>query len=506
MEIPKFWTDFTELFNRSMNGEFTGEFYYPDLTVFSNIQQLLMMPDEVYNYIIPEGASPLASGKTGKFYLSHIDPNVGVKTMTSLKNSYTGLFSTIENYSYQSLKIRKGFQHQRVEDNYTTDVAQDHTYDHVYIDVPSAPFQNQTYIHHILDLILGHKNLGSLQYLYIRQLFAGTRDTGNDLEGVTVLGLSNEGTLHDFLIRSHGATDWNRLLSRVSRQLVHTLNYLKANRYWFNHNDLKPKNVFVNRVGTKTYFQIADYDKSSISYRGYRFRFGLKPKIGSSLLEGFDPSVISDSDYVIRDIPWSVADKMINVPYANVIMASPFFYLSYDYYTLFTGIFLHPAVLFNCFDEKGRPTIAATSIIMKELFPGGELTETIVELRSLVADLLGSGLSMKEVDSEIKKTMPDYSSISVIARFISGMKLKKCTCGLSNKLKLVSSRQLDAEYATLRKDTRKLKLATNKGLMGYGGEYHICTSACKGERCNTNNYTTTSLLGSKIHTTGHCRA
>jgi len=119
-------------------------------------------------------------------------------------------------------------------------------------------FSNQTSLHLILNLILGRNQL------YIHQYDAFYCDG----KGYNVIEYCNEGDLHGFL-EENIITDG--ILFSLLTHILGALAPLKHPKYNFNHSDLKAKNVFVNKTEQGFIFKIADYDKSSITWNGFRF-------------------------------------------------------------------------------------------------------------------------------------------------------------------------------------------------------------------------------------------
>ena len=119
-------------------------------------------------------------------------------------------------------------------------------------------FSNQTSIHIILNIILKDNPHYIHQYdaFYCNGL------------GYNVIEFSNAGDLHNFL--EVNTIDEDVIFGAIGHVLT-PLSLLKRPMYNFNHSDLKAKNVFVHKVNNSYTFKIADYDKSSITWKGYRF-------------------------------------------------------------------------------------------------------------------------------------------------------------------------------------------------------------------------------------------
>lgn len=174
-------------------------------------------------------------------------------------------------------------------------------------------FTNQTLMHLILNLILKNNQH------YIYQYDAFWCQDG----GYNIIELANAGTMHDYFIK-YGVDN----IINACKQIMSVLSLLKSDQYSFIHADLKAKNIFVNVVNNVPTFKIADYDKSSITWHGYRFYngtndYGLAEKLGSGM--------IKDGWYQL----WTVT----GVSYQAYTMYSAYgYYLSYDVYTFFLSL------------------------------------------------------------------------------------------------------------------------------------------------------------------------
>lgn len=120
-------------------------------------------------------------------------------------------------------------------------------------------YSNQTNIHRILNTILKNKTG------YVRQYEAFSC---NNI-GYNVMEYCTSGDLHSFLKKT---TINDKVLSIIISHILTPLSVLSGAEYSFNHSDLKARNVFVHEKSKGNYyFKIADFDKSSITYNGFRF-------------------------------------------------------------------------------------------------------------------------------------------------------------------------------------------------------------------------------------------
>ena len=61
------------------------------------------------------------------------------------------------------------------------------------------------------------------------------------------------------------------MFTDIMNQLLPTLQLLKTKHFGFLHADLKARNIFVQIKDKTPIYKLADFDKSSIYFRGIRF-------------------------------------------------------------------------------------------------------------------------------------------------------------------------------------------------------------------------------------------
>lgn len=255
-------------------------------------------------------------------------------------------------------------------------------------------FANQTNIHNILNLVLqGNKN-------YVRQydaFYCGKT-------GYNIMEVSNRGNLHSYL-SGLGPTLDNNTMVDVMTQLLSVLSILKQPKYAFNHSDLKAKNVFVREEKGKAYFKVADYDKSSIIYNGFRF-FNDTPaeqSIASSFVSGafssstqVAPTIRKEGDKWVYEILSRTSSAAMQLQTMHNPYGVP---MSYDVYTLVLSFLGIPNVV-QKFWEGNLPVLEA---VLKILFPSPG------EYFGIIAASLKSG---------------DMSSMGYINAVLNGVKLQ----------------------------------------------------------------------------------
>jgi len=274
--------------------------------------------------------SQIAAGKVGAAYLLGYDG--GYLILKSIKRvipkPYLSLRVNPISYYPNLLKIMNPGLEYNLWINEKTGAEQ-------LISIAGDNFTNQTCIHMALNQILG----GSLNYIYQYDAFyCGTN-------GYNVTNLANAGDLSSYLDHPdrfgfEAPEITEEFLIDLLTQILTPLSVLKSNRYAFSHSDLKCRNVFVNvnTDGSRTYM-LADFDKSSIFWKGLRF---------------YNQS----GDYRLSDLPFEPKEGPEGVyytidnlqiraglPIQVYTMHNPFgFYLSYDLYTFWYSLMMEPVI------------------------------------------------------------------------------------------------------------------------------------------------------------------
>lgn len=496
------WKDFISAFKRlfTCKEPKTGIICYPDLSFFNNLSSYMERDHVRLNSLIPTGPAS-NSGRAGSFFIVN---GHGVKVMNAKINVS----------EYQSVKIvpiNPNIQSEK--DNFKTNVK---GYENIYLDILSQPFINQTYLHCIFDFITENTNMDRN---YIKQLSAGVLNG----KGITELVISNYGSLYKLL------TDWylknkenkpinvgskylekslSIVVSDIVTQLLSVMAYLKTRRYLFNHNDCKTKNIFVHIDGDRAYYQIADYDKSGISYGGYRFRYDeFKEKIYDIVKSG-NEIVKSTSQYKISEgLGYIMKTIGSQFSYANIIMLLPIYYMSYDIYTLLLSIIIHPAVLLEYHSGK----LPIVDELISILFPAQESKIKIVlhEEHIRVLEFCKKS-SLGEYDNFKKDT--DYTSIKILCNALTEFSLVTNLDHLYKKYTWVCPTEYDEMYEKVRKSQPQMLQLSSNAMGTFVGNYHVCTDQCKVKKgwtgtyseCPCNKYSSSAGITKTIYDTATC--
>lgn len=444
---------------------------YPNLDVFSNLGNYMRTPDLMKKLL--KHFKQISSGKVATFF---IIGNIGVKVINKLTGPVGWIanynVSNIENLDYQSLQIV-----QTDNDLFKFNLFTSLEVNKFYISVISSPFQNQTYIHEILSFILKPLKIPN----FIEQLYAGI----DDGSGITIMYYSNKNTLTSYLNSIKNDPNLEVKIIDILKQILLPLSVLKQKKHLFNHNDLKTNNIFCNLENDKLTVSIADYDKSSIFWHGYRFHYGYRSLVGDFGKYMLTQSIRPGQTYKISDI-----SKTID--YANAIMINPIYYMSYDVYCIVLSIIVHPTLKRYINDVGLITNFDKLKQIVDIMFPGMWLQSTLVDV---------------VMNGDPKK----YESIKTLAQLLSTTELLINIDGVYKLLGLNAPSDYDEIYEKHFKPT-KLKLGTNND-WSYGNifrksdkqvNYHICTSACNNNVCPSNKYSISGFMDQKIYDESKC--
>ena len=309
-------------------------------------------------------------------------------------------------------------------------------------------FANQTSMHLILNLILKD----SLNY--VRQYDAFYC---NNI-GYNVIEYCNKGDLHSFL-ESNIITD--QLLLEIIYNVLLPLSILKLPMYNFNHSDLKIKNIFVHLTDDGKYiFKIGDYDKSSITWKGFRFYNWSQNYFASPV-----------------DIRWTRDEGLIYVLSSSIdlqlqTMHNPYGIPdSYDIYTFILSLFSSSNIWKNYILDK----LPSLKRIVHILFRG-----------SLYYKILG----------KIAEDNTKLESISYINSMLNGATLNYDIGEIYSTVGIISPTVVEKE---------SIGITVSK-------DEHLCSNECRirpqlnssYKSCNTNTYSKSGFTSTTLHNWDYC--
>jgi len=315
-------TAFRSLMNKNKDGfrnlEFISEFSsFFDVNVDCVCKHLLSEEDRT-GYIFELGKL-LSRGKVGEaFLLQYSDKYFILKSIkNSPPRSYLSLKILPSDIKFLSIMNPGITKNKWLEKRTETEKI---------LAAGGDNFSNQTCLHMILNTILGTKSQN-----YVYQYDAFYCDNG----GFNITEFAVKGDLSSYLDSLRDPIT-EEFLQDLWSQILSPLSILKADLFSFVHADFKARNVFVNLDNDNNpIYQLADFDKSSIFWKGVRF---------------YNQS----GDYRLSDVPfipqngseglYYVIESPI-LPVQVYTMHSPYgFYMSYDLYTFFYSLMMEPGI------------------------------------------------------------------------------------------------------------------------------------------------------------------
>jgi len=203
-------------------------------------------------------------------------------------------------------------------------------------------FTIQTCLHLILNEILGDLP----NYVYQYDAFYCQKKDGK-ISGYNLMEIAEYGDLSSYLEKDEVVIN-DQFLFDLMRQILIPLAILKSQKFGFCHSDLKCRNVFVARdPNGRPIYKLADFDKSSIFWRGIRF-FNQSSLVPSTSWGPYPSEPNSDGEPVyslgaiFSRLGLGAVDKL---KVQAQTMHSPFpFFMSYDLYTMVLSLLREPKV------------------------------------------------------------------------------------------------------------------------------------------------------------------
>jgi hypothetical protein len=383
--------------------------------------------------------SIIGRGKVGQVaLLSNNKINLIIKSMSAKAPKYLSL--RIINHPGESINQGNNYWKIYGEDNLRKIIA-----------IGGDNFANQTVMHLILNIILGNNPHYIHQYdaFYCNGL------------GYNIIEFSNSGDLHKFLEENPINDD---VIFDVLSHVLTPLSVLKHPIYSFNHSDLKAKNVFVHKTSEGYIFKIADYDKSSITWNGYRF-YNWSQNYGLASPVKIEKDPTGSDVYILSSM----------IPLQVYTMHNPYgIPMSYDIYTFIISLF----AVNNVWTKYVNNELPRLKQLLHGLFKG-----------ELYYIMLG----------KIAQNHNAVASLSHINTLINGMYLQY---DLSYVYELVGLKPPPLSAS----DSKQNKITVSK-------DGHLCIDSCQinptqnnfYKTCTTNNYSKTGLTGtSTIYNWDYC--
>lgn len=339
------------------------------------------------------------------------------------------------------------------------------------ISVDSNNFINQTCMHMIIDQIFNKHYKDS--HLYQYDAFYCKNSLGT-YDGWNITEYANQDTLSAF-IEKNPELITDDMIKDILKQVIEPLMFLKCKKYGFVHGDLKCRNIFVTSIvdhGTTKYiFKLADFDKSSIFWKGIRFHT-------SNMISKTVPdqvyNILPDNTYVLSD---RLSCKTIqkDTMFSWVPMLP-----SYDYYTFIYSLVREPVIYTKL--KKELPTLLSIVLQMFEIDKISKEMDDFLQIYNTA-------------DTEKRKILAkNQRSIEKMNDKLCERKDKlKIDCDgiFKSTLNILTSADInnaiDDYHSKHPKKTYRLQLAGDNQFM----EYNICINPCESHSCETNTYNIT---------------
>jgi len=330
-------------------------------------------------------------------------------------------------------------------------------------------FSNQTCLHMILNTIL--KN--SPNYVYQYDAFY-CKDGGYN-----VTEFATQGDLSGYLDNLIKPIT-EEFLQDLFKQVLTPLSILKSDLFSFVHADLKARNVFVtlDDVG-KPIYQIADFDKSSIFWKGLRF-YNMTGEYRLSNIP-FYTNVINKERYYIIDN----TQIRSGLPIQVYTMHNPYgFYLSYDLYTFFYSLMMEPVVWQYIWYVYNNDIDSKILSAWKMMWHPDQYENIMAQIHNIHLKLREFPVESKEY----KQKLISMRSIRTISNtfYNFGYKLKV---------------DLQPFYQVFGLRIRGVKQALTNRTIEISKDGHVCIEACRkskgfrgGNKCKTNKFSKKGIV------------
>lgn len=370
-------------------------------------------------------------------------------------------------------------------------------------------FMNQTIMHMVLNEILD--SIPEVRNNFVYQYDAFFCKDKNTINGHNIMDWARGGDLSDY-IQKKPIT--NELVINIMSQIMRPLALLKSKKYGFVHADLKCKNVFVNiDKNGNPIPQLADFDKSSIFWKGIRFH--TKPSTAiNKIIEVLNTRY---HGYPVVNGRYKLFCGSINEQAYTMYSSKPI-HVSYDVYTLMCSLVREPKIYRNL--QK----LPIVDHILDTLFDPSDKKLFMDRVRPRIEDYEGAvtsyeqmiaGMTQKMVEMhlasgndpitiqyhKVKDLLHNLQSITTITNDLCDISLKVNVPDTYRLLGCDSNIDIDRMIDQYRREHpyKNMSLLLTGGTHG---SYHICTTKCEKGTCKTNKYST--FAGYKYNEWDYC--
>jgi len=324
-------------------------------------------------------------------------------------------------------------------------------------------FSNQTCMHLILNEILGNMN----NYVYQYDAFYCQNS------GYNIMDVANAGDLSSYIDKQTTQIS-GRLLLEILKQVLTPLSILKCKRFGFVHADLKCRNVFVavDQQSNRPTFKIADFDKSSIYWKGIRF-LTMPTEQFEQLNTGFPLHEKEDHSYYYY-ITGTKLSVTLYIMHSFVPM-----HMSHDVYTFVFSLLREPKVWEYIINAKNDHDLELFMKIVDSLWYDDDLPTIRESLNKLYSDH-----QKLKAEAQIKKSLESLRSITSINKHLAKLKvkLKHNIDHIYNMLRLSSPSDIDRGIEAPEDYGKFYRVSLDHN------EPRICVEPCDNDQCQTNVY------------------
>lgn len=465
---------------------------YPDLTFVSNFQQLFSVNPN-YSLCKFPNMKTIGKGKIGTAHLINING-----TNYIIKQIYNASID-----DYLSLRVIPFTKDQKTFDmldssfKYNSAQFQHSEQDRFrgFIVALGNNFSNQTCMHLIINKIIG--NINSMRDNYVHQYDAFIcKEQQNSSIGSNLLSIASFGDMSNYINNPENNVQiTDNFISDIFKQLLNPLSVLKSKKYGFVHADLKCRNIFVNKTpDNRIVYQLADFDKSSIFWRGIRFHGKFDNSITDWTIMGDKMSemvlYLAANPFVIQRFDDNGISyefyQLGNAKLANVhaMFGHVSTHMSYDIYTFVVSLLSEPKV----YKEYVSGHLQTFNKSLEHLFDHSDLDKILSYI----------GYSIKNAGDD-KDKLKDIGSLHYVINILASLeiKLRKDINSFYNFNNVMSPSDYDTiinKYHETHSHSIPLYRITTQGYV-LNNEYHICTSPCNKGQCKTNKYSGLGLFG-----------
>lgn len=482
--------------NNLMKYDSTDQYYYPNLDFTSNFGQ--------YFYVDDPCLCKINIGESSEFIkiiqeFGRGKAGIATKININDKDYIVKGISNVTKTDFIPLKVKKldKIYRSHIKENPCIEYNK-HNFTHNnktifqgLLIAEANNFANQTCIHMILNEIFRNNVNNINNFVYQYDAFYCQNNGYNIMEIAEYGDLSNYLEQHDNLINED-------LIREILVQIFNPLIFLKSKKYGFVHADLKCRNIFVGAdPEKKPIFKLADFDKSSIFWKGIRFHtinmitFLSEPLLNYKGYNIYEYKESGEKYYLLSRTIQS------NLPVQTFVMFNWLpMHMSYDFYTFIYSLIREPQIFKKIDELKNLKTILKIIFfeddyvkIMEDLKKKISLHDNLTDIKLLKENLVKLR-SLGEMNADLIKL---------------DIKLKTNLDKVFEFLGLKSPSLIDIEIDNYHNKNQKINKEKVIQLSSSAlGNRHICTTKCINNECNTNKYSNMTFYGNQIYDFDSC--